>query len=39
MNGGPAAAPALGSLLWALGIAVVFAPLSVYALTRRLARG
>ena len=39
MNGGPAAAPALGSLLWALGIAVVFAPLSVYALNRRLARG
>jgi oleandomycin transport system permease protein len=39
MNGGPAAAPALGSLVWALGIALVFAPLSVYALNRRLARG
>ena len=39
MNGGPAAAPASWSLVWALGIALVFAPLSVYALNRRLARG
>jgi oleandomycin transport system permease protein len=39
MSGGPAAAPASRSLLWALGIALVFAPLSVYALNRRLARG
>jgi len=39
MSGGAAAAPASWSLLWALGIALVFAPLSVYALNRRLARG
>ncbi|WP_019626278.1 ABC transporter permease [Thioalkalivibrio sp. ALJT] len=30
--------PALWSMAWALGIAAVFAPLSVYALNRRLAR-
>ncbi|OOC48197.1 MULTISPECIES: ABC transporter permease [Thioalkalivibrio] len=36
---GPALEPALWSLAWALGIVLVFAPLSVYALNRRLARG
>ncbi len=36
---GPALEPALGSLAWALGIALVFAPLSVYMLNRRLAHG
>jgi len=37
--GGPVLAPALWSLTWALVITIVFAPLSVWALNRRLARG
>jgi len=37
--GGPVLQPALWSLAWALVITVVFAPLSVWALNRRLARG
>ncbi|MCC5794092.1 MAG: ABC transporter permease [Chromatiales bacterium] len=37
--GGPVLGPALWSLAWALGITAVFAPLSVRALNRRLARG
>ncbi|WP_019021309.1 MULTISPECIES: ABC transporter permease [unclassified Thioalkalivibrio] len=36
---GAVAAPALASLAWAAGIAGVFAPLSVWVLNRRLARG
>ncbi|OOC10352.1 MULTISPECIES: ABC transporter permease [Thioalkalivibrio] len=36
---GAVAAPALASLAWAAGIAAVFAPLSVWVLNRRLARG
>jgi 3-deoxy-7-phosphoheptulonate synthase len=35
ITGGPVATPALQSLLWAAAIAVVFAPLSVRALKRR----
>ena len=35
LTGGPVAAPALRSLLWALGIFVVFAPLAVRAYRRR----
>ncbi|MCC5869024.1 MAG: ABC transporter permease [Gammaproteobacteria bacterium] len=37
--GGPVLVPALWSLAWALVITIVFAPLSVWALNRRLARG
>lgn len=37
--GGPVLEPTLWSLGWALAITVVFAPLSVWALNRRLARG
>jgi oleandomycin transport system permease protein len=37
--GGPVLEPALWSLAWALAITVVFAPLSVWALNRRLAKG
>ena len=33
--GGPAASPAVRSLLWALGIFIVFAPLAVRAYRRR----
>ena len=36
--GGPVLAPAAGAMLWALGIAGVFAPASLWALRRRLAR-
>ncbi len=36
--GGPVLEPALWSLLWAVAITAVFAPLSVWALNRRLAR-
>ena len=39
LAGEPAAATMAGSLVWALGITAVFAPLSVWALRRRLARG
>lgn len=39
LSGGSALEPALWALVWAAGIAVVFAPLSVWALNRRLARG
>jgi oleandomycin transport system permease protein len=39
LSGGDATLPALIALLWAAGIALVFAPLSVWALNRRLARG
>lgn len=39
LSGGPVWEPALGTLLWSLGIALIFAPLSVWALNRRLARG
>lgn len=39
MNGGDAVSSILWSLIWALGITAVFAPLSVFALQRRLARG
>jgi len=35
LTGGPAGPPALHSLLWALGIFVVFAPLAVRAYRRR----
>ena len=38
LSGGPVWAPAVGTLLWSLGITAVFAPLSVWALNRRLAR-
>lgn len=38
LNGGPVLEPALWSLVWAAVITVVFAPLSVWALNRRLAR-
>jgi oleandomycin transport system permease protein len=38
LNGGPVALPVLWSLLWALGIAAVFAPLALRALDRRLRR-
>ena len=38
LNGGPALEPALWSLVWAVVITAVFAPLSVWALNRRLAR-
>lgn len=37
--GGPVLAPAAGAMLWALGITLVFAPASLWALRRRLARG
>jgi oleandomycin transport system permease protein len=37
--GGPVLAPAAGAMLWALGITAVFAPASLWALRRRLARG
>ncbi len=37
--GGPVLEPALWSLLWALIISAVFAPLSVWALNRRLSNG
>ncbi len=37
--GGPVLAPALGALAWAVLLTAVFAPLSVWALNRRLARG
>lgn len=37
--GGPVAAPVLGSLAWAVALTALFAPLSVWALNRRLARG
>ena len=39
LAGGPVLAPVLGSLAWALAITAVFAPLSVWALNRRLAKG
>ena len=39
MTAGPVLEPALLSLAWAAGFALVFAPLSVYVLQRRLARG
>jgi ABC-type multidrug transport system permease subunit len=35
LTGGPVATPALHSLLWALGIFLVFAPLAVRAYRRR----
>jgi hypothetical protein len=35
LTGGPVATPAIRSLLWALGIFVVFAPLAVRAYRRR----
>jgi hypothetical protein len=35
MVGGPVAGPVLGSLLWAAVIVAVFAPLSLWALKRR----
>ncbi len=35
MLGGEVAQPVLGSLAWALGIVIVFAPLSVWAFKRR----
>jgi ABC-type multidrug transport system permease subunit len=35
LTGGPVATPAVKSLLWALGIFVVFAPLAVRAYRRR----
>lgn len=38
LAGTPVMDPVIGSLLWALGIAAVFAPLSVWALSRRLSR-
>lgn len=37
--GGPVLAPAAGAMLWAAGIAALFAPVSLWALKRRLARG
>ncbi|WP_018993851.1 MULTISPECIES: ABC transporter permease [unclassified Thioalkalivibrio] len=39
LSGGDALEPALWTLVWAAAIAVIFAPLSVWALNRRLARG
>ncbi|WP_018174220.1 MULTISPECIES: ABC transporter permease [unclassified Thioalkalivibrio] len=39
LSGGAALEPALWTLVWAAAIAVIFAPLSVWALNRRLARG
>jgi oleandomycin transport system permease protein len=36
MVGGPVAAPVIGSLLWAAAITAVFAPLSLWALRRRM---
>ncbi len=39
LSGGPVLEPALWSLVWAGVITVVFAPLSLWALNRRLARG
>jgi len=39
LSGGHAATPALLAIAWAVGIALVFAPLSVWMLNRRLARG
>lgn len=39
LGGGEVLAPALGVLAWSLVITVVFAPLSLWALRRRLARG
>lgn len=38
LSGGPVLEPALWALVWAGGITVVFAPLSLWALNRRLAR-
>ena len=38
LNGGPVLEPALWSLVWAAIIMAIFAPLSVWALNRRLAR-
>ena len=38
LNGGPVLEPALWSLVWAAAITVTFAPLSVWALNRRLAK-
>lgn len=38
LNGGPVWEPALWVLLWSLAITLVFAPLSLWALNRRLAR-
>jgi len=35
MLGGPVAEPVMWSLIWAVGIVVVFAPLSVWAFKRR----
>jgi oleandomycin transport system permease protein len=35
LTGGPVATPAVRSLLWALGIFVIFAPLAVRAYRRR----
>jgi oleandomycin transport system permease protein len=35
MVGGPFATPAVRSLLWALGIFIVFAPVAVWAYRRR----
>jgi oleandomycin transport system permease protein len=34
--GGPVAAPVFWSLVWAMGITAVFAPLSLWALKRKL---
>ena len=39
LSGGPVLEPALWSLVWAGAITLVFAPLSLWALNRRLARG
>ncbi|TVP59872.1 MAG: ABC transporter permease [Halomonadaceae bacterium] len=39
LSGGPVAEPAMGVLAWSLIITLIFAPLSVWALNRRLARG
>lgn len=39
LSGGDAVSPALLAVGWGAGIALVFAPLSVWALNRRLARG
>jgi oleandomycin transport system permease protein len=36
LSGGPVLQPALGAMAWALAITLVFAPLSVWALNRRL---
>ncbi|MBK1651620.1 ABC transporter permease [Halorhodospira halochloris] len=39
LEGGPVMATVTGALMWSVALTVIFAPLSVWALNRRLARG